>query len=135
MRRDEGISLLEIMIVLAIIALIMGLVAPRVIGYFGRAKSTTAELQMTQIKGALQLMYIDIGRYPTEAEGLDTLLVQTQSMTGWKGPYLDDPKGLIDPWSRVYRYRIPGDVKAFDLLTFGRDGQQGGDGEDADLQL
>jgi len=69
-RRTLGISLLEIMIVLAVIALIMGLVAPRVIGYFGRAKSQTAQIQMTHIKGALQLMYIDLGRYPSEAEGL-----------------------------------------------------------------
>jgi len=65
-RKHSGISLLEIMIVLAVIALIMGLVTPRVIGYFGRAKTQTAEIQMTHLKGALQLMYIDMGRYPSE---------------------------------------------------------------------
>lgn len=107
----KGISLLEIMIVLAVIALIMGLVAPRVIGYFGRAKTQTAEIQMTHIKGALQLMYIDMGRYPSEAEGLGALITAPAGSTGWQGPYLEDAEGLKDPWNRQYLYRFPGGRK------------------------
>ena len=121
------------MIVLAVIALIMGLVAPRVVSHFGRAKSQTAELQMTHIKGALQLMYIDIGRYPTEEEGLGALIAAPAGSSSWQGPYLDGQEGLIDPWNRRYLYRFPGERKAFDVFTLGRDGQTGGDGEDRDL--
>ena len=87
---------------LPVIALIMGLVAPRVIGYFGRAKSQTAQIQMTHIKGALQLMYIDLGHYPREGEGLDPLLTAPAGNTDWQGPYLDDADGLNDPWGRRY---------------------------------
>ena len=134
-QNTKGISLLEIMVVLAAIALIMGLVAPRVIGYFGRAKTQTAEIQMTHIKGALQLMYIDVGRYPSEAEGLDALINAPAGMSQWQGPYLETEVGLIDPWSRSYLYRFPGDGKAFDIYTYGRDGQKGGSGEDQDLFL
>lgn len=119
--RTLGISLLEIMIVLAVIALIMGLVAPRVIGYFGRAKSQTAQIQMTHIKGALQLMYIDLGRYPSEAEGLAPLLTAPAGNTDWQGPYLDNADGLKDPWDRRYLYRAPGITKPFDLSSLGRD--------------
>lgn len=118
--QNRGISLLEIMIVLAVIALIMGLVTPRVIGYFGRAKTQTAEIQMTHLKGALQLMYIDMGRYPSEAEGLTDLITAPAGSTGWQGPYLEDPAGLNDPWNRQYLYRFPGEEKAFDLTTYGR---------------
>ncbi len=133
--RDSGMSLLEVMIVLAVIALIMGLVTPRVIGYFGRAKSQTAELQLTHIKGALQLMYIDLGRYPSESEGLDVLLTAPAGSAAWEGPYLDTPEGLTDPWGRRYLYRFPGSEKPFDLSTLGRDGQSGGTGEDTDISL
>ncbi len=134
-RRNAGISLLEIMVVLGIMALVIGVVAPRAIDYFGRAKSQTAGIQMQQIKGGLQLMYVDIGRYPTEAEGLEALVNAPAAATGWHGPYLDTNEGLIDPWGRRYLYRFPGADRAFDVLSLGRDGQVGGSGEDEDISL
>ncbi len=131
----SGISLLEIMVVLAIIALIVGLAAPRVMENFGRAKSTIAEAQMNSVKGALQLFYIDVGRYPSEAEGLDALLRQPSGASDWKGPYLDSGARLEDPWGRIFLYRSPGREGPFDLSTYGRDGHPGGTREDRDIVL
>ena len=134
-RRNAGVSLLEVLIVLAIIGMIMGLVAPRVLDYFGRAKSQAATIQMSNIKGALQLMYIDIGRYPSEAEGLNLLISAPGQLQGWNGPYMDNEEGIKDPWGRRFVFRAPGQSKEFDLFTLGRDGQSGGTKEDADIFL
>lgn len=133
--RRSGISLLEIMVVLAIIALVLGLAAPRLMGNFGRAKSLVAEAQMENVKGALQLYYIDLGRYPSEAEGLLALLKAPAGAQDWRGPYVDSEKDLDDPWGRILRYRSPGTTGAFDIYSYGRDGHPGGDGEDLDLQI
>ncbi len=136
-RRDleAGVSLLEMMVVLGIMALVVGLVAPRAMDYFGRAKSQTAEIQMQQIKSALRLLYIDIGRYPTESEGLLMLVEAPPALPDWQGPYVDDAAGLRDPWGRLYILRSPGTNGPFDLVTLGRDGQPGGTREDADISL
>ena len=134
-RRNAGVSLLEVLIVLAIIGMIMGLVAPRVLDYFGRAKSQAAAIQMSNIKGSLQLMYIDIGRYPSEAEGLNLLISAPDQLQGWNGPYMDNEEGIKDPWGRRFVFRAPGLNKEFDLFTLGRDGQSGGTKEDADIFL
>jgi general secretion pathway protein G len=135
LKKDDGISLLEILIVLAVIALIMGLVAPRVLDSFGRAKSQTAAIQMQNLKGAIQLMYIDIGRLPSESEGLALLMAAPSQLKGWRGPYLENETGLLDPWQRRYLYRQPGQNSEFDIFTLGRDGQNGGTKEDADIFL
>jgi general secretion pathway protein G len=132
---NSGMTLLEVMIVLAIIALVMGLVAPRLMESFGRAKSKTAELQMQNIKAALQLFYLDTGRYPTEAEGLNALLVAPGGVKNWFGPYLGGEKEALDPWSRPYMYRSPAQSAPFELQTLGRDGSQGGSNEDRDISL
>jgi general secretion pathway protein G len=134
-RKDAGVTLLEIMIVLAIIALIVGLAAPRLMGSFGRAKGEAAEMQMTNLKSALRLYYIDVGRYPSEPEGLAALLQRPGDIAGWRGPYVEDAKGLLDPWSRPYIYRFPGRDGSFDLLSYGRDGAVGGTSEDSDISL
>lgn len=134
-KHSAGISLLEIMVVLGIIALIVGLTAPRLMENFGRAKSTFAEAQMNNIKGALQLYYIDVGRYPSEAEGLSALVNQPSGSDGWRGPYVDRSDDLMDPWGRGYLYRSPGQNRPFDLLSYGRDGHSGGTREDSDITL
>ena len=132
---QSGISLLEILVVLAIIALIVGLAAPRLMANFGRANAQAAEVQMNNIKGALQLFYIDTKRYPSEAEGLTALIEQPKGARGWKGPYVDTQEDLTDPWGRIYLYRNPGREKPFDLYTNGRDGHPGGTSEDRDIYL
>lgn len=134
-KHNAGISLLEIMVVLAIIALVVGLAAPRVMDNFGRAKSQAAEVQMNGVKGALQLYYIDTGRYPSEAEGLMALIRKPSGTTSWQGPYLDRQEDIQDPWGRVIIYRSPGQEAPFDLSTYGRDGHPGGTKEDRDINL
>lgn len=130
-----GLTLLEIMVVMAIIVLVAGLAAPRLMDSFGRAKSQSAQISMANLKSALQLYYIDTGRYPTEAEGLNALVSMPSGVTNWHGPYLDGPNGLTDPWGRSFLYRYPTPDGGFELLTLGRDGQPGGDKEDSDIVL
>lgn len=132
--KDAGATLLEILVVLAIIALLAAVVGPRVVGYLSKAKSTTAELQLDNLKTAIELFYVDLGRYPSEQEGLQALMNRPTAAGDWAGPYLDAEDALQDPWGRDYVYRSPGQSeRPFDVLTFGRDGVEGGDGEDADL--
>lgn len=132
---QSGVTLLEVMIVLAVIALIVGFGAPRLMESFGRAKSQAAEVAMASLKGAVQLFYIDTGRYPTEDEGLAALLTAPQGVANWKGPYLDGESDLSDPWGRPFTYSAPGTSGPFGLTTLGRDGQPGGTGEDSDISL
>jgi general secretion pathway protein G len=131
----SGLTLLEVMVVLAIIALIAGLVAPRLMDSFGRAKTRTAAIQMENLKGAVRLFYLDIGRYPSEAEGLEALLEAPKGVDGWIGPYLDGAADLTDPWDRAYLYRSPAEDKPFEISTYGRDGRAGGTREDSDISL
>lgn len=130
-----GLTLLEVMIVLAIIALIVGLAGPRLMESFGRAKSQAAQIQMANLKSALQLFYIDVGRYPSEAESLEALIASPAGSKNWAGPYVDGDEALNDPWARRYLYRMPGVEAPFDLLTYGRDGRIGGSNEDSDISL
>lgn len=131
----SGVTLLEVMIVLAVIALIVGFGAPRLMESFGRAKSQAAEVAMANLKGAVQLFYIDTGRYPSSDEGLDALLAAPADVAGWRGPYLDGTADLTDPWGRPFIYAAPGEAGPFALTTLGRDGQPGGTGEDSDISL
>lgn len=132
----RGVTLLEMLVVLAIIALVIGLGAPRLMDSFGRARSQAAEVALASLKGAVQLYYVDTGRYPSEAEGLAALLAAPAGVAGWRGPYLDGGEDLTDPWGRPFLYVSPGaGGRAFDLSTLGRDGQLGGSGEDSDISL
>ncbi|MEP3893192.1 MAG: type II secretion system major pseudopilin GspG [Litorimonas sp.] len=133
-RKDSGISLLEVMVALAIIAMVAALVAPRVMGSFGRAKSKAAEIQLTNIKGALQLYYLDVGQYPSETDGLSGLLTQPTAASNWNGPYIDNSDDIQDPWGRPIRYTFPTENGGFGLLSLGRDGQPGGTQEDKDIE-
>lgn len=133
--RVAGVTLLEIMIVLAVIALIVGLGAPRLMETFGRAKSQAAEVKSATLKGAIQLYYIDTGQYPTAVQGIEALLVAPSGVARWRGPYLDDETDLLDPWGREFIYAAPGTDTTFKITTLGRDGQPGGTGEDSDISL
>lgn len=132
--KEAGVTLLEILVVLAIIAMIATLTAPRLLDSFGRAKSQAAQVQLANVKGALQLYYLDVGRFPSEAENLSSLVNAPAGVNEWAGPYID-PEGILDPWGRAFIYRQPGTEKDFDLLSRGRDGQPGGTKEDKDISL
>lgn len=132
MGSTSGVTILEILVVLAIITLLASIVAPRVIGQLGKAKSQTAMLQIDNLTSAVQLFYIDTGRYPSEIEGQPALFSVPTGAEGWSGPYLDDENALSDPWGRDYIYSTEG-AAGFRIQSFGRDGTTGGEGEDADL--
>lgn len=132
-RSQAGFSLMELLVALVILALVMGIVAPRVIGYLSRAKSQTAEAQVKNIQGALDLFLIDVGRYPTETEGLAALITAPSGAAGWAGPYLDDEAMPTDPWGNAYYYASTEDGLRVRVYSLGRDGTEGGTGEDADI--
>jgi len=119
--------------VLAILGLIAAIAVPQTIGYLGRAKTKTAGIQIQNLEAALDLYRLDVGRYPSESEGLDSLLNAPGDTNNWAGPYLKKEASLLDPWDRPYHYRFPGQNGEFDLFTLGADGQEGGEGEDRDV--
>lgn len=129
----SGATILEVLVVLSIIAMIAAVAGPRLIGYLGKAKSETAQLQVDQLSNALKLYYIDTGRYPTSNEGLSALVVAPAGDPSWSGPYLDKEEGLIDPWGRDYIYAEGEKNGSPKVSSLGRDGNKGGTGEDADL--
>lgn len=134
-RRDSrGFTLVELLVVLVILGLIIGIVAPRAVNFLGRAKSDVARIQIESFATALDLYQLDVGRYPTSQEGLDALVAAPSSSTSWRGPYLSGDAVPLDPWSRPYRYAAPGPGgKPYGLTSLGADGQPGGEGEDADV--
>lgn len=129
----SGITILEVLVVLSIIALIAAVAGPRLIGYLDRAKTETAELQATQLRQAVQLFYIDVGRYPSDSEGLGVLLIAPAGEASWSGPYLETPNSIMDPWGRDYIYEAPDGGSDFTIMSFGQDGVRGGTGESADV--
>jgi general secretion pathway protein G len=129
--REDGFSLVEMLVVLAIIALVTTLVAPQILRYLGSARADTAQAQIRNISSALELYYIDNGGYPATEEGLQALAVAPASATGWNGPYLKGADKLADPWGNQYIYEHTG--AAFVIRSAGRDGKEGGEGLDKDL--
>ena len=132
-RNQAGFSLLELLIALVILALIMGLVGPRVLGYLSRAKSQTASAQIENLEGALDLFLLDVGRYPSQNEGLRALVAAPNQVRGWNGPYLDEDELPLDPWGNDYHYAFLAQSDKPRVYSLGRDNVEGGEGEDADL--
>jgi general secretion pathway protein G len=131
--RENGFTLVELLVVLAILGLLVALAAPRVMKYLGSARSDTARIQIEKLSGVLDLYRLEIGRYPTEQEGLRALVEKPAQADNWNGPYLKNRESLIDPWGQPYGYRSPGEHGEFDLYTLGADGKEGGDGADKDV--
>jgi len=136
-RTSKGFTLIELLVVITVIAILAGLVAPMVFRNVGDAKVSAAEAQIELFGLALDAYRLDNDYYPSTAQGLAALRVQPagdQAARNWRGPYLKKEIPL-DPWGRPYLYKSPGDVNpsAYDLLCYGRDGQPGGTGEDADI--
>ena len=128
-----GFTLVELLVVLAILTLLAGLVGPRVLGQLGGAKSKTAAVQIADIEKAMELYKLDVGRFPTTEEGLEALAKRPPTVTsGWSGPYL---KGAVpaDPWGKPYRYQLAPNG-AVEIVSLGADGAAGGEGENADIR-
>ena len=130
---EAGYTLLELLVVLGILAMLASVAAPQAIRYFSRAKTETAQLQVTQLVSAVEMYYLDVGKYPPQELGLKALLEATPGETRWGGPYLKKADALIDPWGKPYAYRSPGQKGSFDIFSLGRDGVAGGTGEDKDV--
>ncbi len=132
-RRERGLTLVELLVVLLIIAMISAFVVPQVMRYLGGARQDAASVQINQLSGILDLYRLDVGRYPTSAEGLDALVERPTDAEGWNGPYVRKAESLIDPWGRPYQYRYPGEHGEYDLYSLGADGTEGGEGENTDV--
>ena len=131
-RAARGFTLLELLVVVAIIGLLAAYVGPRVLSHVGRSETTVAKAQIDAFVRALDTYRLDTGRYPTSEQNLAALRSAPSGETRWSGPYLkrDVPQ---DPWGHPYQYRSPGQHGEYDLMSLGLDGQPGGDGESADI--
>ena len=132
-RGEGGFTLIEILVVIAIIALIMSLVGPRVLNYLGESKVKAAKIQIQSFGSALDLFNLDTGRYPSTSEGLTALVQSPGTIPSWNGPYLKGGVLPNDPWGKSYVYRSPGEHGPYDIMSYGSDGQEGGTGTAADI--
>jgi len=132
LRRCGGFTLLELLVVIVIIGLLAGLVAPRYFGQVGKSNVKIAKAQIDSLEKALDQYRLDVGAYPTSEQGLQALFTKPANVEKWDGPYLKKPVPP-DPWGRAYLYKLPGDHSEYDLYSYGSDGQPGGTGESADI--
>ena len=128
----RGFTLLELLVVMVIIGLLAGYVGPKFFGQIGKSEVKAARAQIDALQKALDQYRLDVGHYPSTEQGLAALVAKPADEPKWAGPYLSKalPK---DPWGHDYQYRSPGEHGDYDLLSFGKDGRPGGEGEDADL--
>lgn len=131
-RHKEGFTLLELLVVLVIIGLLAGYVAPRYFGQVGKSEVKVTRAQIESFDKALAQYRLDVGRFPSTEQGLTALSVKPANEPKWQGPYLAKSVPL-DPWGKLYQYKSPGEHGEYDLWSFGKDGQPGGSGEDADI--
>jgi general secretion pathway protein G len=130
--RAPGFTLLELLVVVAIIGLLVGYVAPRYFGQIGKSEVNTAKAQIDALEKALDQYRLDTGHYPAGELGLNALVERPPNEPKWNGPYLKKAVPL-DPWGNQYLYKIPGDQGDYDIVSYGKDRQPGGTGENADI--
>lgn len=132
-RGKRGFTLIEMLVVITIIGLIMALVGPRVLNYLSESKVKAAKIQIESFASALDLYFLDTGHYPSGSEGLNALVQRESGAAGWNGPYLKGGIVPADPWGHAYVYRAPGEHGAYDIVSYGSDGQEGGTGTAVDI--
>src|ERR1700686_1934909 len=123
---QQGFTLVEMLVVIAIIGLVMGLVGPRVLNYLSESKVKAAKIQIESFSAALDLYYLDNGRYPAASEGLTALVQRPATARSWNGPYLKTGAVPADPWGHPYVYKVPGEHAAYEIASFGSAGPEGG---------
>jgi general secretion pathway protein G len=132
-KRVSGMTLIEILVVLVLIGIVLGVVGGNFIGRGEKAKADAARIEIGQIGQALDLFKLEIGRYPTSQEGLQALITAPPGVNNWNGPYWKKLQLPKDPWTNEYRYAAPGQHGAYDIVSLGADGKEGGDGPDKDI--
>ncbi len=130
---QAGFTLIELLVVIIIIGLLAALVGPKLFGRVGKGRQAAAQAQIELFGTALDNLRLDVGRYPTSAEGLRALLVNPGGVENWDGPYLKKQEIPADPWGHPYDYKSPGEHGDYDIISFGGDGVAGGDGENQDI--
>lgn len=121
--RNQGFTLIELLVVLAILGMLAAIAVPQVLKYLGRAKDDVVKVQVQSLGTSLDLFLLDVGRYPTDQEGLQALVTPPPGLNRWHGPYVTKQASLIDPWGRPYVYHQPGQQGGdYDLYSLGPDG-------------
>jgi general secretion pathway protein G len=128
--RSPGFTLIELIVVIALVAVLAAVVAPNLLGKASEANRKSALVQLEKIASAVELYRLETGRYP---EALNDLVEQPQGLDRWQGPYVRKASQLIDPWGNALAMRLPGENGSFDIVSYGGDGQPGGDGDGADI--
>jgi general secretion pathway protein G len=131
-QKCSGFTLLELLVVIVIIGLLAGYVAPRYFAQVGRSEIQVARAQIDALEKALDQYRLDTNHYPSAEQGLEALTTKPANEIAWRGPYLKKAVPM-DPWGRAYVYRAPGQNREFELVSYGRDGRPGGSGDDADI--
>ncbi|MEO8740970.1 MAG: type II secretion system major pseudopilin GspG [Casimicrobiaceae bacterium] len=132
-RNSRGMTLIEILVVLVLIGVVMGIVGGNFIGQGENAKRKAAKIEIEQIGQTLDLFKLEIGRYPTSQEGLQALLTAPTGVNNWNGPYWKKATLPKDPWGNEYKYSAPGQHGAYDIISLGSDGKEGGDASAKDI--
>jgi general secretion pathway protein G len=134
-----GFTLMEMLVVLAIIAAVAGLLGPKLLGTIDKQSPKLAETQVKMLRGAVESFRLEVGRYPTAQEGLAALVTKPADpaiATRWRGPYLDGDAVPLDPWKNPYQFAVPGaNGQPFALYSMGADGKRGGEGDAADIGI
>src|SRR5271169_1979729 len=131
--RSGGMTLIEILVVLVLIGIVMGIVGGNFIGRGEEAKRKAAKIEIGQISQTLDLFKLEVGRYPNSQEGLQALITAPAGLTNWNGPYWKQASVPKDPWGNEYKYIFPGQHGPYDLISYGADGQEGGEGANRDI--
>jgi len=130
---ERGFTLMEMLVVLVVIGLIAAVAVPQVMKLLESAKHKAARIQLETLSNSLSAYQLDLGTYPTTEQGLAELWKDNGAQPDWNGPYVRRERQIIDPWGRPFIYRQPGTGRAYDLISYGADGKEGGRGDDADL--
>lgn len=132
-RAARGMTLIEILVVLVLIGIVMGIVAGNFIGQGEEAKRKAAAIEISQIASTLDLFKLEVGRYPTTQEGLQALITAPSGANNWNGPYWKKSSIPKDPWGNEYKYTSPGAKMPYDIVSYGADAKEGGDGPNKDI--
>lgn len=133
MCRCSGYTLLELLVVLVVLGLLAAIATPQLLRVLGGAKSDTAKLQIDALSASLEYYFLDTGAYPSQEQGLHVLWQSPSNSINWNGPYVQKASQLEDPWGRPYLYRRSSETGAFEIVSLGADGKEGGEGQNADV--